>query len=118
MIQLICEGSCLYTPRSAIAEPGLLEIYSGNPILMRLYDEGDCDTIKWPDYSAESLRAALYDDRETGTIPADTKSVLLPDGKEFAIDEICREWTPMIREYGEETKSCKFCGLNKYNHAK
>ena len=95
MIQLICEGNCLYTPRSAMTDPLLLAHYSNNPILLHIHDAGDCDTIKWPDYSAESLRAALYDARETGCLPADTKSVQLPDGTEFFIDdvpcEICGE---------------------------
>lgn len=72
MIQLICEGDCLYTPRSAI--------------LLKMHDAGYCDTIKWPDYDASDLRSALYDARETGCIPADTKDVLLPDETVFEIE--------------------------------
>lgn len=95
MIQLLCERGCLYTPRAALKDPILLAHYSENPILLHIYDAGDCDTIKWPDYNAESLRAALYAARETGCLPADTQGVLLPDGKEFVIDE---------------SVPCEFCG--------
>lgn len=86
MIQLLCEDGRLHTPRSVLSDPVLLQTFSGNPIILHLNDEGDCDTIKWPDYSADNLRAALYGDRETGVLPSDTKSVLLPDGAVFDID--------------------------------
>lgn len=69
-----------------MTDPLLLAHYSENPILLKMHDAGDCDTIKWPDYDASDLRSALYDARETGCIPADTKDVLLPDGTVFEIE--------------------------------
>ncbi len=86
MIQLICEDGYLYTPRSAMSDPLLLAHYRENPILIKIYDEGDCDTIKWPDYDAKNLRSALYDARETGCITGYPTSVLLPDGTVFEIE--------------------------------
>ncbi len=54
-------------------------------ILIRGYDAGDCDTIRWPKPNEENLRAALFDAREQGLIP-DLPTVILPDGSEFKID--------------------------------
>ena len=87
MISLICEDGCLHTPKSVITDPLLIEHFTDNPILIRIYDAGDCDTIKWPNPNIENLRIALYDCRETGVLPHDIVSVILPDGTEFLIDE-------------------------------
>ncbi len=50
------------------------------------YLNGDVDSILWPEFDREHLSGALYDQREMGNIPIDTKSVILPDGKVFNID--------------------------------
>ena len=47
-------------------------------ILLCVYPEGDCDTIKWPNPDMKNLASALFDDRECGFI-GDVE-VLLPDG--------------------------------------
>jgi len=55
-------------------------------LLLVRYDEGDCDTINWPFKSkkdAENLEHALFDDREMGNVPSDTRFVTLPDGGTF-----------------------------------
>ena len=57
-----------------------------DPILIYFHPGGDPDTVSWPNPNAEHLRGALYGARETGFIP-DVPIVLLPDGKEFAIDQ-------------------------------
>lgn len=83
-IQLIAEDGALYTPL-ALVDKSLRDFYSGNPILLCIYPEGDCDRIKWPNFNPENLRAALYDARETGVLPH-CEEVILPDGKIFRID--------------------------------
>ena len=60
-----------------------------DPLLMVVYGAGDCDVAKWPLTTPElrwRLARALYDARETGTIP-DVTEVILPDGKIFVIDQ-------------------------------
>jgi hypothetical protein len=55
-------------------------------ILLVRYPEGDCDTINWPFKSkkdAENLESALFDEREMGNVPSDTRFVMLPDGGTF-----------------------------------
>lgn len=54
--------------------------------LLCRYSPGDCDSVNWPNPNIATLRGALYAARETGLI-RDVKSVLLPDGSEFFIDE-------------------------------
>lgn len=57
-------------------------------IVLCVYPEGDCDSIPWPmpKKAHKNLTSALFDMRETGELPADTRSVLLPDGTLFHID--------------------------------
>ena len=58
----------------------------GNVLLVVRYPEGDCDTINWPFKSkkdAENLEMALFDYREMGYVPSDTRFVMLPDGGSF-----------------------------------
>lgn len=75
------------------AKAGKLHI--ADTILVYMYPAGDADTIPWPfkkdAYWTQSkwnkaLAGALFDAREMGDLPGNTKAVLLPDGKEFVID--------------------------------
>ena len=55
-------------------------------ILLVRYPEGDCDSIPWPFHSKddlEHLESALFDAREMGDVPSDTRFVKLPDGATF-----------------------------------
>ena len=55
-------------------------------ILLVRYPEGDCDSINWPFESkkdASNLESALFDEREMGNVPSDTRFVVLPDGGTF-----------------------------------
>lgn len=72
-IQLVENSGCLYYPDSVKNSIGHV-----GPIVLRVYPEGDCDTIKWPNPNMENLRAALFDDRETGLNQGE---VLLPNGE-------------------------------------
>ena len=89
MIQLVQHDGDLYTKESDIVDELLKELYKGDErcILLHRYQAGDCDLMKWPNYDADLLRCSLYDSRETGMIPRDCKTVTLPDGTEFNIDE-------------------------------
>lgn len=88
-IKLIALDGTLYTPLDA-ASNELKNYYSDDEdgvIILASRDEtGDPFTVKWPNYDPRSLAIALYDARETGQIPSDTKTVLLPDGVEFEIE--------------------------------
>lgn len=55
-------------------------------ILLCIYPAGDCDRIRAKNPNQNNLRSALYDARETGELPLDCKSVLLPSGAAFYID--------------------------------
>ncbi len=90
-IKLIAIDGRLYTPFDVASDE--LKKYYGDDDIMRegltlaSRDEtGDFITARWPNYNPKNLAITLYDARETGQIPADTKSVLLPDGSEFEID--------------------------------
>jgi len=66
-----------------IVKDGELYLPGGcTELLLCVYPEGDCDAIKWPQYNEDNLRSALFDARETGEIPLDSR-VLLPNGEEF-----------------------------------
>lgn len=76
-VKLVAKGESLFFPdsvRDNYGEPG--------PILLCRYDEGDCDTINWPDPNEDNLRSVLFDAVEMGYIH-ETDRVLLPDGKHF-----------------------------------
>lgn len=85
-IKLIVEGGRLYTAHADIVDKLMKDYYKDNVILIKQYDAGDYDTIKFPKPNEENLRSALYDARETGVIPGDTTEVELPDGTIFQID--------------------------------
>ena len=58
----------------------------GNMLLVVRYPEGDCDSINWPFQSkkdASNLENALFDEREMGNVPSDTRFVVLPCGGTF-----------------------------------
>jgi hypothetical protein len=65
----------------------------GDSLLIFHYPAGDTDTLPWPlkaEYRSDvqlrgQLRTALWDAIETGELPSDTDSVLLPDGTEFKL---------------------------------
>jgi hypothetical protein len=63
-------------------------LHLNRKVLLVIYPEGDCDQIAWPlsDRGRKNLRHALYDERETGGLPADAHSVELPNGVIFSID--------------------------------
>jgi hypothetical protein len=88
-LTLIARDGDLYTPESAIVCEDLRKHYKGDEVCIMLhrYSAGDVDTIAWPAPNEEQLRSCLYDLRETGMIPADTKSVELPDGSVFEIEQ-------------------------------
>lgn len=79
MIQLEAKDGTLYYPANVVDAYG-----DPSPIVLCVYDAGDCDTIKWPKPNSANLRRALFDGREQGYL--DGPSVLLPNGKEFSID--------------------------------
>ena len=79
-IRLVCKDGYLYYPDDVLdqfGEPG--------PIVLCVYDTGECDTIKWPRYNERNLRSALYGDREGG-IFGDHTQIELPNGRQFSID--------------------------------
>ena len=55
-------------------------------VLLRRYDGGDADTIRWPKPNEENLKSALFDAREMGLLPPFAEEVVLPDGTPFEID--------------------------------
>lgn len=83
-IQLVVHDGDLHTRLEDIKDPLQRKWHTQDVLMVSHYDAGDCDTIAWPEYDAENLRSALYNAREMGLIPF-VHSVLLPDGKEFAI---------------------------------
>lgn len=99
MIQLVVHDKDLHVPFTGIADDLMRQHYaepSGedlpadrDPILLFEHPGGDHDTVKWPRPNRKHLAGALYDAREQGLIP-DNPVVLLPDGKEFNIDQEIR----------------------------
>jgi len=83
-MKLIAEGGLLYYDRTQLHDEQQRQWFpDSNPILLVIYDAGDCDTIHWPDPNKDHLRRALYDGRECGyTGPRDTE-VTLPDDTTF-----------------------------------
>jgi hypothetical protein len=77
-VKLVNKNGTLYYPESVVPEFG-----EPGPILLRIYDAGDCDTIRWPlrNKDRENLKVALFDDRERGLVK-DGDRVLLPTGVE------------------------------------
>lgn len=93
-IKLIAIDGILHTP-IGVANNELKNYYSDKDkgdrdiILVDRIGDGLGDVIiaRWPKYNPKDLAILLYGARETGQIPSDTKSVLLPDGTEFEIDD-------------------------------
>jgi hypothetical protein len=65
---------------------GKMHLSFSDPLIVR-YPAGDYDTLSAAAPDAAALRAALYDAREMGEIPADAAKVYLPNGRLFLIDE-------------------------------
>lgn len=72
------------------AKPGSFgrkNLHLGDGILLVRYPEGDCDAIGWPLTKKDraNLASALYDEFEMGNLRE--RTVLLPNGTEFNIDD-------------------------------
>lgn len=63
---------------------GMLALPNGDVLVCR-YSAGDCNTIDAAEPNQEDLHLALYDEREIGGLPADCRSVELPNGDVFYI---------------------------------
>jgi hypothetical protein len=90
-IKLIAMDGRLHTPFDVASNEikkywGDDDIAREGLILAAMDDTEDRITARWPNYNPKNLAITLYDARETGQIPSDTTSVLLPDGTEFEID--------------------------------
>ena len=77
IIQLIAKDKTLYYPETVVDALG-----KPSPIVLCIYDAGDCDTICWPHPNLENLKRALFDDRECGVFD-DIDVILLPDNTEI-----------------------------------
>lgn len=87
-----------YDPTNKDSDP--YDKAKGSPLLI-IYPAGDCDRISWPlgdPKWAGCLAHALYDAREMGLIPGDSKEVELPDGSLFRIDENLEKYKPESME--------------------
>jgi hypothetical protein len=84
-VRLLCEDGQLCIPRDAVEDEFILKHMTGNPLLLCVYDAGDCDTVRWPNPNPDTLRAALYRAREVGLVAGYPDIVLLPDGSAFSI---------------------------------
>lgn len=90
-VKLMKVNGCLALPPSP-ATKAYFAGWAGDEdrpvVLIKRYDEGDCDTI--PNVRSKTnqanLRSALYDAREMGLLPIDCGYVLLPSGVKFEID--------------------------------
>lgn len=61
------------------------DLYLNDDILIYRYINGDCDTISWPNPKPHHLASVLFDAFECGDLRS--RTVLLPDGTEFNIDD-------------------------------
>jgi hypothetical protein len=84
-VTLLVQDGCLHTSVADITDGLQKEFADGNPLLVAGWGESAC-TIKWPLFNQTRLREALFDAREMGMI-ADVRSVVLPDGRTFQIDQ-------------------------------
>lgn len=87
-IKLIVIDGKLHTPYD-VASDDLKKYWDddiGREGLLLVAQDEDIITVRWPEYDPKDLAITLFDARETGQIPSDTTSVLLPDGTEFEID--------------------------------
>lgn len=70
-----------------INKDGMLYLTDDDILIVR-YGEGDCDTIPFPlrtKKERKNLASALFDAYECGDI--NSRTVLLPNGEEFNIDD-------------------------------
>ena len=92
-VKLKSKNGMLYTPAENVVNPEVTHWNGeGEDLLLIYYSNGEPDTVYWKDsrlwkgeLDKTGLAAALFDARETGTIP-DVREVELPDGETFAID--------------------------------
>lgn len=86
-VTLVVENGKLHTKHSDISNRWMKMFFESNPLLLRISDEGDCESLRWPVKRSkrQTLATALYDARERGIIP-NVPSVILPDGSEFFIE--------------------------------
>ena len=91
-IKLKSKDGTLYTPAENVVNPEVTEwIGEGEDVLLMYYSKyGEPNTIGWPrgwkgKLDKAGLAEALFDARETGTIPH-VREVELPDGETFVID--------------------------------
>ena len=89
MVQLIAIDGSLHTSTDEICDELMANFYSGDQTVMLIYCHPDSgvDTINWPSPNVEHLRSCLFGCRETGLLPSNCRTVTLPDGTEFNIDE-------------------------------
>lgn len=60
-------------------------LFLKHDILVYRYPAGDCDTLEWPNPNKQHLASVLFDAFESGEL--NCRTVLLPDGHEFNIDD-------------------------------
>jgi len=77
--KLLAINGKLFIPKEAIHDPLMRSYHTEDTILLRIYPEGDCDSIAWPEPDKSNLLAALYDAEERGLIPPGCQ-VQTPDG--------------------------------------
>ena len=80
-IRLIAKDGRLFYPdtvKDQYGDPG--------PILLCIYDEGDCDAIEWPNPNRANLKRTLFDNREEGFF-GDDDFIELPDHTPVLFDD-------------------------------
>lgn len=77
--KLLAINGKLFIPKEAIHDPLMRSYHTEDTVLLRIYPEGDCDSIAWPEPDKSNLLAALYDAEERGLIPPGCQ-VQTPDG--------------------------------------
>jgi len=101
-IQLIAIDGLLYFPYGGsdfIGDKPRWDCPDVPSLLMKIYTEGDCDTIPWPlvphpytSATVESLErrlaSALYDERESNPFFPFDATIALPDGTIFDFDAV------------------------------
>ena len=103
VIKLIDKDGTLYTSFNDIVDKFQREHYASATDYSKMYPDhkevgdhrdvmlmttsryGEPSTVKWPKYDENTLRAALFDARETGVI-SHVSHAILPNGEKFEID--------------------------------
>lgn len=97
VIRLIVKNNVLYFPRGGTnydVEPVKFDCPDTPSILIRRYDTGDYDTIRFPlpkrnrPELLKRLARALYDERECNSFFPSDAVIELPDGTVFDFDSI------------------------------